>query len=147
MRLYLLPISTRRTLLYCKRINKELTNIKPTLIDRVADKASTTWHKWEEEDHGWKRKIVDYGNKIFERIPFEEWGLKSVPPLSARRRADELQGRERVEVVYPGNVIEKGIVFDVLKKLATERQSLHRRRMWWSVVGMPFTLPFGLIPM
>jgi hypothetical protein len=103
--------------------------------------------KWEESEGGWKRKVVKYGNKIFERIPFEEWGLKSIPPLSARRKADEMQGREKVEVIYPDNVIEKGIVADVLRKLATERQTLHRKRMWWSIIGMPFTLPVGLIPM
>lgn len=90
---------------------------------------------------------MKYGNKLFERIPFEEWGLKSIPPLSARRKADEMQGKEKVEVVFPDNVIEKGIVNDVLRKLASERQGLHKKKMIWSIVAMPFTLPVGLIPM
>jgi hypothetical protein len=147
MRLYLLPISTRRTLLYSKRINKQLTTHKPSILDRITDRASTTWLKWEDAESGWKHKVVKYGNKLFERIPFEEWGLKSIPPLSARRKADEMQGKEKVEVVFPDNVIEKGIVNDVLRKLASERQGLHKKKMIWSIVAMPFTLPVGLIPM
>src|SRR6266511_3924559 len=107
MRLYLLPISTRRTLLYCKRINKQLSNQKPTIVDRITDRASSIWRKWEEADGGWKQKVAKYGNKVFQRIPFEEWGLKSVPPLSSRRKAKEMTGQEKVEVVFPDNVIER----------------------------------------
>ena len=147
MRLYLLPISTRRTLLYSKRINLQLSNAKPSIIDRITDKASTTWVQWEDSNSSWKRKLVSWGNRIFERIPFEEWGLKSIPPLSTRRREKELKGIEKVEVVYPNNVIDKDIVRDVLRKLATERQGLHRRKMWWSIVGLPITAPIALIPL
>jgi cell shape-determining protein MreD len=35
----------------------------------------------------------------------------------------------------------------VLKQLAVERQSFHRRRMWQSAVIAPLMLPFALIPM
>jgi len=147
MRLYLLPISTRRTLLYCKRVNKQLSDQKPTIVDRVTDRASATWLKWEEVESGWKHQVVKYGNKVFQRIPFEEWGLKSIPPLSSRRKSKEIKGEEKVEVVFPDNVIERGIVVDVLKKLATERQGLHRKKMWWSIAAMPLTIPAAAIPM
>lgn len=90
---------------------------------------------------------MDYGNKALKRIPYEEWGLKSIPPLSARRKEDELSGKEKVEVAFPKLLIPEGKVTEVLKTLATERQSLHKTRMIWSFVGMPISAPVALIPM
>ena len=146
MRLFLLPISTKRSLLHCQRLNVQLTS-KQTYVEKVTARAGATWVKWERVDSGWQKKLTGWGNELFKRIPFEEWGLKSVPPLSARRPAEEVQGQEETDVVYPPSVIKPGTVFDVLQKLATERQSLHRKRMWGSIIGMPITAPFGLIPM
>ena len=145
MRLFLLPISTRRTLIYCQRINEQLTG-EQTYIDKVTTKASTTWVKWEKYEKGWQKKITEYGNKLFQRLPYEEWGLKSIPPLSARQRAQALQGKEKVDVEFPLSNIQQGAVLDVLRKLGTERQALHKKWMWGSIIGMPFTAPFALLP-
>lgn len=97
-------------------------------------------------ERGWQRKVVDYGNQAFRRIPFQEWGLKSVPPLSARRRDDELRGRDKVELVFPPAAIPEHKAEGVLRTLATERQALHRQRLLWCFVGMPITAPLGLVP-
>ncbi|KAI9798515.1 MAG: hypothetical protein M1833_004782 [Piccolia ochrophora] len=145
MRLFLVPVSTRRTLIYCQRIN-QVTSEKPTLVDRATGRANGIWRKWEKSERGWQKKVVDYGNKVFERISFAEWGLKSIPPLSARRRAEELSGKEKVDVIYPENIVRSSSLNDLLRKLATERQPLHRKRMWGSMAAMPITLPVGLIP-
>lgn len=145
MRLYLLPISTRRTLLYCERFNVQSAQ-KKTLVDNVTTRAATLWSKWEKKESGWQRKIVDYGNHALRRIPYEEWGLKSVPPLSARRRDEELKGQEKVELVFPDTVIPTSRAVSVLKTLGTERESFHKRNLTWCLVGMPFTIPFALVP-
>lgn len=147
MRLFLVPISTRRTLIYCQRLNGQLSKKKPSVIDRVTSKATALWAKWEEADKGWKKYIVLYGHRVLKQIPYEEWGLKSVPPLSARREYEELHGQKSIDLVYPGNVIEKGSVLKLLTKLATERQELHRKRMWGSISAIPITAPIALIPM
>lgn len=146
MRLYLLPISTRRTLLYCKQLTAG-ASAKPSLLDRCTDKAASLWARWEEKDAGMQRKIVDWGNEALKKIPYEEWGLKSVPPLSARRRSRELRrGEVPVEVVFPSTVIREGHVSEVLRKLGTEREALHKSRIMYCFVGMPITLPLVLIP-
>jgi hypothetical protein len=146
MRLFLVPISTRRTLIYCQRLNEQLAKKKPSTIDKVTTKAAALWAKWEEADKGWKKSLVVYGHKVLKQIPYEEWGLKSVPPLSARREYEELHGKKPIDLVYPANVMEKGSVLKLLRTLATERQDLHRRRMWWSLLVSPFTAPIALIP-
>ncbi|KAM7214329.1 Mitochondrial K+-H+ exchange-related domain containing protein [Rhypophila decipiens] len=145
MRLYLLPISTRRTLLYCQRLNTGAAE-KQTLPDKIQSKVVRTWAAWERKEDGWQKKIVNYGNHIFRRIPYEEWGLKSVPPLSQSRKEAELRGTEKVEVVYPKSLLAMDKVPKILEKLATEREGLHKKRLLWCFIGMPFTIPVGLLP-
>ncbi|KAK0701672.1 mitochondrial K+-H+ exchange-related-domain-containing protein [Lasiosphaeria miniovina] len=145
MRLYLLPISTRRTLLYCQKLNAPTTE-RPTWGDWIQSKASRTWAGWEKKERGWQKSVVNYGNYAFRRIPYEEWGLKSVPPLSQRRRVVERNGSEKIEVVYPKSLLAMDKVPGILETLATERQSLHKRRLIWCLVGMPITAPIALIP-
>ncbi|KAM0814701.1 putative Mitochondrial K+-H+ exchange-related-domain-containing protein [Seiridium cardinale] len=145
MRLYLLPISTRRTLLYCQKLNAQSAEGK-SYVDKTTAWAAKTWAGWEKKEKGWQKTIVNYGNQAFRRIPYEEWGLKSVPPLSARRRDDEMVGKDKVEVVYPDTAIPTTKALGVLQTLATERASLHKRRLVWCIVGMPISAPFALVP-
>ncbi len=145
MRLFLLPVSTRRTLIYCQRLNVTTTEQK-TYLDKGTTWAAKKWADWEMKESGWQKKVVDYGNQALKRIPYEEWGLKSIPPLSARRKAEEVSGKEKVEVSFPTTLIPEAEVSKVVRTLATERQSLHKKRMLWSFVAMPFTAPVALIP-
>jgi len=105
------------------------------------------WADWEKKESGWQKSVVNYGNYAFRRIPYEEWGLKSVPPLSQRRREVELNGADKVEVVYPGNLLHMTQVSKVLEKLSTERQAIHKQRLIWCIVGMPISAPVALIPL
>ena len=93
MRLFLLPISTRRSLLYCQRLaaspsssTSSSTSTISKYTERITQKASTTWLEWERKESGWQKKVVVYGNKLFQRLPYQEYGLKSVPPLTRARR-------------------------------------------------------------
>jgi len=146
MRVYLLPISTRRTLLYCQKLHVESTG-KQTWGGWVQSKAARTWADWEKKDKGWQKSVVNYGNYAFRRIPYEEWGLKSVPPLSQRRREVELNGTEKVEVAYPKSLLAMDKVPRILHALSTEREALHRKRLLWCFVGMPLTIPIGILPL
>lgn len=144
MRLYLLPLTTGRTLLYCQRIHVS-TIEKQGLVDKVTIKAAKVWAGWEKYEKGWQKKIVDYGNYALRRIPYQEWGLKSVPPLSSRRRDEELKGN-KVDLIFPPSIISVTSAERLLAKLATERNSLHKKRLTWCFIGMPLTIPFVLIP-
>lgn len=72
-------------------------------------------------------------------------GLKSIPPLSARRKQDEID-RAKIEVVYPPSIIQEQKIPTIIQQLATERNDVHRRRLVWSLVGMPIVAPFALVP-
>ncbi|KAL4738041.1 mitochondrial K+-H+ exchange-related-domain-containing protein [Aspergillus similis] len=146
MRLFVVPISTRRALIYARLLRKDISKER-SILDRVTDKAAETWAKWEEADKGWKTWVVSWGNRVQQRIPYEEWGLKSIPSLSFQRRIDESHGTNKVEVLFPGNAIKEEKLIPMLHKLSKERQELHKRRMWWSLIAAPFTAPIGLIPL
>ncbi|KAI1811541.1 mitochondrial K+-H+ exchange-related-domain-containing protein [Poronia punctata] len=145
MRLFLLPISTRRTLLYCQKLQTLPTEKQP-LADKVITRAAKLWAGWEKQDGGWKKAVVKYGNRALRRIPYEEWGLKSVPTLSTRRREEDALGKEKHHIVFPASIIPPTNAPQVLQKLATEREGLHRSRMVWCFIGMPISAPFALVP-
>ncbi|KAH7035445.1 mitochondrial K+-H+ exchange-related-domain-containing protein [Microdochium trichocladiopsis] len=145
MRLFLLPISTRRTLLYAQKIHV-VPSEKQTIADKVIVRATKLWAGWEKKESGWQRKVVDYGNYALRRIPYEEWGLKSVPPLSTRRREEETVGNYKAQLIYPDSVIPTTKALQVLHTLGTEREKLHRTRLIWSLIGMPISAPFALVP-
>ncbi|CZT43644.1 uncharacterized protein RSE6_03710 [Rhynchosporium secalis] len=145
MRLYLLPISTRRTLIYCQKLNV-VTSDKQSWLDKGTTKAANLWAGWEKKESGWQKKVVDYGNQALKRIPYEEWGLKSIPPLTKRKEEDELPGKGKIELSFPSTLIPEEKVAELLKTLGTERQSLHKSRMIYSFIGMPISAPFALVP-
>ena len=146
MRLFLLPISTRRSLIYCQRLNKQPSS-EITFADRITSRASATWLKWEKAERGWQKKVTAYGNRLFETIPHEEWGLKSIPSLNQRRRDEELQGKEEVQVEFPRTILDEEGAQAALRKYATEeRQGYHTKWMWGSIIGMPISAPVALVP-
>ncbi|KAK5174911.1 uncharacterized protein LTR77_000047 [Saxophila tyrrhenica] len=155
MRLFLLPISTRRTLIYCERAPPlpSTSTAKPPISERIIAKASETWAKWERAEKGWQKQLTVQGNRFLKRIPYEEWGLKSFPPGTKKRLEEaEREGEGKWECLFPGRFFGDGgkgqveRAKEVLGGLAGERQALHRKRLWWSVLGMPVTAPFALVP-
>ena len=193
MRLFLLPISTRRSLLYCQRLALQPSSSqKTTYADRITKKATTTWLEWEKKESGWQKKVTEYGNKLFQRLPYQEYGLKSIPPLSTKqrealksrgsRRRDERtaigagrkggdsgavekketadgQGTARdamvetgqegdVSVEFPTGLIQEEQVWKEVRRLGSDEvQGFHTKWLLGSLLGMPISAPFALVPM
>ena len=150
MRLFLLPISTRRSLIYCqKRVPTSAAQITwlNNPVEKATTKGSATWLEWEKYKAGWRKKVTVYGNKLFQRVPFEEWALKSIPPLTAKRRDEELKEKIKSRVEYPRSLVEPEAVQKALQDYGSDdRQSYHKKWFWGSVIGMPLSAPFMLIP-
>jgi hypothetical protein len=144
-KIFLLPLTTRQALVYCQRAAPK-PNAKPTIADRVTTKAAETWAKWEEADKGWRKTLVTYGNAGLQRIPYQEWGLKSFPPSNPTLQAEQIADGTKFDVVYPGNIMHKEDIPKVLSRLAKERKQLHWRRFIGSMIAMPICIPFALVP-
>lgn len=174
MRLFVLPVSTRQALLYCqRRVPRPDASVKPSLSDRVTQRASQTWLNWEKKDSGWQKRVTDYGNKLFQRLPYQEYGLKSLPPLTAtesehwrqleskhkgsgdtaghelkERGAKQTDKETTVSVEFPAGLIDESRVLDELNHLGSnDTQAFHRKWFVGSLLGMPLSAPFALIPM
>lgn len=145
MRLFLIPISTRRALIYARPLRKDIAK-ELSLLDRTTSKAAQIWAGWEEAESGWKKHLVTWGNRVQQRIPFEEWGLKSIPSLASQQRVDKDHGKKKIEVLFPGNSVRLEKIPTILRSIATERQEFHRKKMIWSFGFAPITAPLGLIP-
>ncbi|XPS78416.1 hypothetical protein M3J09_010430 [Ascochyta lentis] len=148
MRLFLLPISTRRSLVYCEKLHEKAPKDR-SILDKLTLKANETWAAWEKDEKAvgnWKKKVTFYGNHALKRIPYEEWGLKTLPTLTDRRKQDIIDGKAKHEILFPGRYLKQERVTEILTKLAQERQGMHRSKLIWSVVIMPFTAPFMLVP-
>jgi len=145
MRLFLLPITTRQALIYCQRATPKPTK-ELDYVDRITRKVADTWVKWEAAEKGWQKKITKYGNRGLQRIPYQEWGLKSFPPLTPEVQAEELADNKKFSVFYPENIIKSEDVPKIMGRLASERKNLHWKRFWGSLFGLPLTLPFVLVP-
>jgi hypothetical protein len=145
MRLFLIPISTSRVLIYARPGPTDRAK-ELSVLDRVTTKAAETWAKWEEAEKGWKKHLVTWGNRVQQRIPYEEWGLKSIPSFATQKRLDNTHGENKIDVLFPGNAVRQEKITTLLRTIATERQELHKKKMMWSLVLAPITAPFGLVP-
>lgn len=145
MRLFLLPISTRRTLIYCQKLN-HTTSQQTGYLDKATDRAALLWANWEKRESGWQKKVVDLGNKALQRIPYEEWGLKSIPPLSRKNMEEETSSKMKIEVSFPSSLIPQSRIPEILQTLGTEREDHHRKRILYCFIGMPIVAPFALVP-
>lgn len=146
MRIFLLPLTTRQALIYYQRAAPN-PSAKLRIIDRITNKAAETWASWEAAQSGWKKQVVKYGNRGLQRIPYQEWSLKSFPPSNPKLQAEQITEGKKFDVIYPGNIMHEEDVPRVMARLARERKQLHWNRFIGSMVAMPFTIPFGLIPL
>ena len=78
MRILLLPLTRRNTLLYAQRLTlNEAHKPHPWLV-WAQHKAQQTWIEWGKSDTKWKAKTVSTGNTLLDKIDWEEYALKTV---------------------------------------------------------------------
>ncbi|GAA5982723.1 hypothetical protein JCM10908_006761 [Rhodotorula pacifica] len=134
------------------------------LLNKSIDKAADLWAGLgKAKDGSMKRKIYTFGERMMDRIEYEEWALKAIDPalapkLGASRStpasaqegdatvAKGKQPREDVELLYPSSLLSDKALLDQLKTLLEHREPHHRSAMWKCLLVSPLTAPFALIP-
>jgi len=78
MRILLLPLTRRHTLLYAQRLTENDSHKPHPWLTWALHKAQQTWAEWGKSDTKWKSKTVATGNKLLDQVDWEEYALKTV---------------------------------------------------------------------
>jgi len=129
------------------------------LVDWATGKAATLWANFGQAAEGnWKHTIHKYGERLVDRIDFEELALKTVDPSlgpdipqpqsahQAGEKGSEIQPLPSVPLVHPTKALPGAVAIGNLRTLLKDRVPKHRRRfLGWMVIA-PLTIPFMLVP-
>ncbi|SOV08344.1 uncharacterized protein UDID_00610 [Ustilago sp. UG-2017a] len=139
------------------------------LTTRMLNKASAFWIDLGRTDQkstlGWKRRTYVLGERLMDRIEYQEWALKGIDPamgphLIHGRAKDEneqdpnevksaesgIPRLDHIPLLYPPSLLNPDRLMKSLNNLTDHRTPHHYRRFWYCVVGMPITIPFALVP-
>ncbi|KAK1222343.1 hypothetical protein PQX77_014821 [Marasmius sp. AFHP31] len=145
-------------------------------VSWAQEKASATWSGFGKAPEGswkvrlaqvsgsWKSannqqlKVFRAGERIVDRVDFEELSLKSVDPeLGPTILHPDFSGKKGKEkerkapqltipLLFPSSVYTTQTSLDHLRQLLSTRSPRHRRGIYLWIALMPFTAPFMLIP-
>ncbi|KAG9048150.1 hypothetical protein FS837_000660 [Tulasnella sp. UAMH 9824] len=142
------------------KLKADGTRSKPSLLQRGTKFATKTWTEWGQAEGGWKLKVHNWGESIYERIDFEELALKAVDPALGPKLKQESESSHTVSAEVK-KAVESGQTVVVplyhppsalpdplahLKNLLSERTPNHRKWMTIWIAVSPLTAPFAIIP-
>ncbi|KAL1950835.1 hypothetical protein VTO73DRAFT_5959 [Trametes versicolor] len=161
MRIIALPLATpskpvhgRPTehLTYYHFVTPPETTHTITWTKRIVAKASDIWAGFGKAPEGnWKRRSFLYGERLIDRLEFEELALKSLDPSLGPRLANIVHpsGTEKVAntvvpLTYPPSVCTSPLPH--LRTVVEKRTPRHRKgAIFWLAIS-PLTAPFAIIP-
>ncbi|WVQ68425.1 uncharacterized protein L199_006633 [Kwoniella botswanensis] len=123
----------------------------PSLTSRALNKASDTWlNLGRKPKDSWTFWFYEKGEKLMDRIEFEEWSLKGIKEGQGVKvdRDGKLVG-ERIEIPLLRPEIKGTTLPPLLPKLhrfLLHRIPYHRKMMYRSLIFTPVTWPFAIIP-
>ncbi|KIY71562.1 hypothetical protein CYLTODRAFT_418785 [Cylindrobasidium torrendii FP15055 ss-10] len=117
------------------------------------NKAGDIWAGFgKSKDGSWQLKLFQWGERMVDRIDFEELALQSVDPSlgpSLTDLAAKLEDKTKpvtIPLLYAPSVISADSIAAQLKALVEYRIPKHKKRFWIYAVAAPFTAPFMVIP-
>ncbi|EIW80899.1 hypothetical protein CONPUDRAFT_89976 [Coniophora puteana RWD-64-598 SS2] len=139
-------------------------------VNKATTKVAAIWADFgKAPEDNWKFKLYKYGERLSDRIDFEELALKGVDPsLGPSLAHPDVGGKEAekiendspspeslISIIYPpstfrslgaGSSSNTHPVLEHLRDLLATREPRHRKGFWtWTIIA-PFTAPFAIIP-
>ncbi|RPD58008.1 hypothetical protein L226DRAFT_615005 [Lentinus tigrinus ALCF2SS1-7] len=123
-----------------------------SLTNRAVAKALDVWAGFGKADEGsWKRRAFLYGERIADRLDFEELALRSLDP-SLGPKLSSIIPRTRTKphdtpttkLLYPPSALDSPI--EHLHTLLSSRGPRHRKGLYTWLAVTPLTFPLKLIP-
>ncbi|KAI0044417.1 hypothetical protein FA95DRAFT_1562282 [Auriscalpium vulgare] len=120
-------------------------------VDWATDKAVASWADFgKAPETSWKFKVFQYGERIVDRIDFEELALKGVDPSLGPRIShpkgpteDEVK-HALIPLVHPTFMGSSALSY--LERILAKRTPRHRKGFLTWMLLAPLTAPFMLIP-
>ncbi|KAF8073504.1 mitochondrial K+-H+ exchange-related-domain-containing protein [Lyophyllum atratum] len=120
------------------------------IVNWVSTKAGDTWAGFGKAEGGWKLKVFQVGERLVDRLEFEELALKGINPALGPSIADvsgqEKQAGTRIPLIYPPSITTDSVTLDELRALVAYRTPRHRKGFYMWMVIAPFMAPFMIIP-
>ncbi|TFK73650.1 hypothetical protein BDN72DRAFT_869039 [Pluteus cervinus] len=122
----------------------------------VSNKATNTWAGWgKAKERSWQLWVYRNGEKLVDRIDFEELALKGIDPsLGPSILHPDISGKDStsskvpvsIPLVFPPSISSGSATLDNLRSLVEQRTPKHRKGfITWAIIA-PFTAPFMIIP-
>ncbi|KAG0142659.1 hypothetical protein CROQUDRAFT_49935 [Cronartium quercuum f. sp. fusiforme G11] len=156
--------------LYAQRTNlgsRESETAQKPWVNRITEIGSKQWLKMGSASvTSWKFKVYNTGESFMDRIPFEEWALKTIEPAfvakpfeslksdastSQRPHGNNCKGSNaestgHIELLYPRLLGPSDQLITWLSRTMAEREPYHRKWMRYNLLISPLTLPFAIVP-
>ncbi|KAI0036548.1 mitochondrial K+-H+ exchange-related-domain-containing protein [Vararia minispora EC-137] len=115
----------------------------PSLANRITSKAASLWARFGNAPEGnWRRRLFGYGERLVDKIEFEELALSSLDPSMGPTTTSA--GAAAIALVHPSFIGFAPVGH--LESLLAHRAPKHRRGFWTWVAIAPLTAPFTLVP-
>ncbi|KAF8628645.1 hypothetical protein AX15_003777 [Amanita polypyramis BW_CC] len=129
------------------------------VVNWASAKAAETWAGFGKQQKGWKRSIYEMGEKLMDRLDFEELALKSInpsmgptitapptPSSSGSSLGKDLEESVKIPLLYPPSISTGSETLRELRALVSYRLPKHRREFYlWALIA-PLTAPFVIVP-
>ncbi|ODO11069.1 hypothetical protein I350_01671 [Cryptococcus amylolentus CBS 6273] len=123
----------------------------PSLVNKALSKSSETWLKLgAKPKDSWMFWFYEKGEKLMDRIEFEEWALKAIREGEGIKveKDGSIKPEERkvVELLYPKLETPLPPLIPKLHRHLLKRIPYHKKHMTRALVLSPLTWPFAIIP-
>ncbi|KAG6840377.1 hypothetical protein C0991_007114 [Blastosporella zonata] len=125
------------------------------VVKWVTTKAADTWAGFGKAK-GWKLKVYQGGERLVDRLEFEELALKGIdpslgPPITHPDATGDVNRDVQYEkvtipLIYPPSINSGSITLAELRALIAYRTPRHRKGFYLWMILAPFTAPFMIIP-
>nr|XP_031863986.1 uncharacterized protein CI109_000630 [Kwoniella shandongensis]KAA5531058.1 hypothetical protein CI109_000630 [Kwoniella shandongensis] len=124
-------------------------SVSPNLINKALAKASDTWLKLGEKDkNSWTYWFYARGEKLMDKIEYEEWALKAVKEGEGVRIDKVGNVLDKIEIPLVRPTLKEPLppLLPKLHRMLLHRIPYHRKMMYRSIIASPLTWPFAIIP-
>ncbi|KAF8962968.1 mitochondrial K+-H+ exchange-related-domain-containing protein [Flammula alnicola] len=124
------------------------------VVDWTTQKAADIWAGFGKTKGGWKLKVYQAGEKLMDRMEFEELALKSIDPslgpsiiqLKRSLVLDEKNEPPKIPLIFPPSQLSPSTALSELRAYTGHRIPRHRKGFYFWMLLSPLTAPFIIVP-